>query len=269
MVNKDVVNYLKEGKKRGFSFQLLKQKLLEGGFEDKEISEAIAELNGIESANLQNAPVQQLAQQKVTPQYNSPSAVSQAKPLQTSVQGTSQLNTQQKTSPPSQINIAPKSSPPIQQPQKPSALIQGQQPAQQKVTPQVQPAINNPLFSMQNKSGSTGLWAKISGILGIALLIFLLTFSFVVLSLDNNTVFLFYLVIIIIFSGVYLLGFYKIGNHTESKLLKLGSLVMIVLLVLFLIISLTVNLTGNKFIPIMLSLSSDSGSGLSVVLSMG
>jgi len=268
MVNKDVFNYIKEGKKRGFSVQLLKQKLLEGGFEDKEISEAIAELNKIESTNLQTASAQQPTQQK-TPQYNSSPVVSQTKPLQATSQSV-QLNIQQKTSQPTQSSPSQKISPPIQQPQKTSApLIQSQRPAQQKVIPQVQPENNNPVFSMQsNKIGSTGLWAKISGILGIALLIFLLTFSFIVLSLDNSTVLLFYLVTIIIFSGVYLLGFYKIGKHTESKQLKLGALVMITLLTLFLIVSLIISLTGNKFIAVLLSLSSGSGDGLSITLSI-
>lgn len=44
MVNKDVVNYLKEGAKRGFSHNLLKKKLLEGGFKEADIDEAIGSL---------------------------------------------------------------------------------------------------------------------------------------------------------------------------------------------------------------------------------
>jgi hypothetical protein len=44
MVNKDIVNYLKEGKKRGFSVQLLKKKLLEGGFKTNDIDEAVKAL---------------------------------------------------------------------------------------------------------------------------------------------------------------------------------------------------------------------------------
>lgn len=42
MVNKDLVNYLTEGRKRGFSIQLLKSKLLEGGFAESDVNEAIA-----------------------------------------------------------------------------------------------------------------------------------------------------------------------------------------------------------------------------------
>lgn len=44
MVNQDIVNYLREGKKRGFGLALLKKKLLEGGFEEEDIEEAIMTL---------------------------------------------------------------------------------------------------------------------------------------------------------------------------------------------------------------------------------
>mgnify|MGYP001558107274 CR=1 FL=1 len=42
MVNQSIVNYLSEGKRRGFAVNLLKQKLLEGGFNHAEVNEAIA-----------------------------------------------------------------------------------------------------------------------------------------------------------------------------------------------------------------------------------
>lgn len=41
MVNQGILNYLKEGKRRGFSVELLKQKLLDGGFQKTDINEAI------------------------------------------------------------------------------------------------------------------------------------------------------------------------------------------------------------------------------------
>ena len=52
-----------EGKKRGFSLQLLKQKLLEGGFEEKDVNDAIAELNKMESVSkpMTQTPPQQTA----------------------------------------------------------------------------------------------------------------------------------------------------------------------------------------------------------------
>lgn len=44
MVNQDIVNYLIEGRKRGFGLGMLKQKLIEGGFEEDDIEEAIIAL---------------------------------------------------------------------------------------------------------------------------------------------------------------------------------------------------------------------------------
>ncbi len=41
MVNQEIVTYLKEGKKRGFSEDVLKKKLLDGGFDAKEVDDAI------------------------------------------------------------------------------------------------------------------------------------------------------------------------------------------------------------------------------------
>ncbi len=41
MANKDLVNYLEKGRKRGFSFSLLKNKLFEGGFFESDIDEAV------------------------------------------------------------------------------------------------------------------------------------------------------------------------------------------------------------------------------------
>lgn len=46
MVNQDIVRYLEEGKRRGFSVQLLKQKLIEGGFAEADVDEAIMAIGG-------------------------------------------------------------------------------------------------------------------------------------------------------------------------------------------------------------------------------
>src|SRR3989344_4167636 len=40
MVNQEIINYLNEGLNRGFSLGLLKQKLIGGGFDEKEVEEA-------------------------------------------------------------------------------------------------------------------------------------------------------------------------------------------------------------------------------------
>lgn len=51
MTDKEILNYLQEGVKRGFSVQLLKQKLIEGGFAEKDINEALLEMSGIKQQN--------------------------------------------------------------------------------------------------------------------------------------------------------------------------------------------------------------------------
>jgi len=45
MVNKDILFYLKEGQGRGFSLNILKQKLIEGGFSEEDVDEAVHELH--------------------------------------------------------------------------------------------------------------------------------------------------------------------------------------------------------------------------------
>jgi len=45
MVNKEIIEFLHEGTKRGFSIQILKQKLLEAGFIEKDVNKAIDALS--------------------------------------------------------------------------------------------------------------------------------------------------------------------------------------------------------------------------------
>ncbi|MBU0466668.1 MAG: hypothetical protein KJ600_02375 [Nanoarchaeota archaeon] len=65
MVNEKVVNYLVEGKKKGFSIQLLKKKLLEGGFNENDVDEAIAV---VEKKQVVQQPLQSPALQTAKPQ---------------------------------------------------------------------------------------------------------------------------------------------------------------------------------------------------------
>ena len=46
MVNQGLVNYLKEGKRRGFTVARLKQELVKGGFSSREIDDAINSVSG-------------------------------------------------------------------------------------------------------------------------------------------------------------------------------------------------------------------------------
>ncbi len=231
MVNQDVLNYLNEGKKRGFSLQLLKQKLLEGGFEEREINDAIAEINKA-GAPTQSSPAQKPIQSQPT----------QSKPV-------------------SQSSMTEK---PIFQSSQPKPVTSTYTPPKQN--PFAQPVFQS--SSINNKKGSAHLWAKISGILGIALLVFLTIFSLVVLSLQNSLVLLFYFIIIMVFSGLYIFGFYKIGKEKESKLLKFSSLLMVIILALILVIGFVLYLTGNQLGEALSSISGTSAGGLVIVLSV-
>lgn len=173
MANQDIVNYLKEGKKRGFSLQILKQKLLEGGFEDKEIDLAISELNRLEMASTSRpqVPSQSSQSQQITKPIQPPSqpiqqkthifpstfaskplvVSNQQKPIQPLAVQSSSLHSQ-----------ANSQSPPIQQ--KTQSLPQ----TQQTTNPPAQfPASSNNYFNKKTSlSGdSISIWLKISGVL--------------------------------------------------------------------------------------------------------
>jgi len=59
MANIDIVNYLKEGQKRGFPTDRLKGELLKGGFNERSVDEAIATLSPISTINLPSEYSQQ------------------------------------------------------------------------------------------------------------------------------------------------------------------------------------------------------------------
>jgi len=66
MANKDLVNYLEKGKKGGFSFSLLKNKLLEGGFFESDIDEAVEAVK----SKLEEIPGKSKKVRKVTGKVN-------------------------------------------------------------------------------------------------------------------------------------------------------------------------------------------------------
>src|SRR3989344_2791701 len=49
MVNQDIIKYLKDGTARGFKIELLKEKLLGGGFKEKDVNEAIVFMKPVEN----------------------------------------------------------------------------------------------------------------------------------------------------------------------------------------------------------------------------
>ena len=261
MVNQDIVNYLKEGKKRGFSLQILKQKLLEGGFEDKEINFAISEINRLEVAS---KPLQMQTPKPVytpvvqqRPQTNPPLTTNnkvvfsnQSKPVQ------SNIPKQQLNAPTQTVQFSPNS-------------MQTSQISQAAPINSVKlPIINNPILSKKpNLNGdSISLWLKISGVLGIAILVFSIIFSFAVLTLKNNLVSIIYIAIIILFLIFYLYGFLRLGKRVDSQLMKLSSLFMIILLVLGLIIFIFSALSENNILESFSTLASNTNTGFAAFL---
>lgn len=104
MVNKSIVDYLKKGKNRGFTYQRLKQELVKNKFNSKEIDEAIAFLGGGGSL------------QKKIPLKKPVMKTSMKKPVQKKVPKTVQKNPVTKTS--KQIKpIIPKQVKEVSQPQ--------------------------------------------------------------------------------------------------------------------------------------------------------
>lgn len=79
MVNQDIVNYLREGIKRGFSVGLLRQKLLEGGFQERDVSDAINSMSAAAS------PKSVMVNNK--PSENKPLIKKEEKPVVTDSEG--------------------------------------------------------------------------------------------------------------------------------------------------------------------------------------
>lgn len=68
MVSQKVISYLQKGKKRGFSYQRLKQELLKSGFKEKTIDDAINYLKQGKTSGTKNNVAQKKTTQKKTVQ---------------------------------------------------------------------------------------------------------------------------------------------------------------------------------------------------------
>lgn len=180
MVNQDIVKYLREGIKRGFSVSLLRQKLLEGGFSEEDISEAVTFLHS--SAH----------QEKPAPQTN---PVQQTHPPQHSASPQNQTSSEANAS---------KSPPP------------SGQPAREKRPKK---------------------WMKIAAWCGVMLIvisfIYSLLVSFLPEAVGNNLALLIAMAVIsILLMLTYLFGFLKMSKRCEDTLLKVGSILLMVTVVL-------------------------------------
>ncbi len=92
MVSQKVVNYLQKGKKRGFSYQRLKQELLKSGFKEKTVNDAVNYLKQGKTSEAKKKAVKKKTAQK---------KISQKKPSKKSVEEefTSQVKQQKPETP--------------------------------------------------------------------------------------------------------------------------------------------------------------------------
>jgi hypothetical protein len=233
MVNQDIVKYLEEGKKRGFSIQILKQKLLEGGFQEKDIDDAIAAMNVqqmIASNKIDLFDKTQNNQNLFEPPKD------QKMPL-----GPAQ---QYRQSPGKQTTFTPPQTS-MQQPTPLQPTSQSFQGIQQKQEIGLGERKTNPV-----KSGNEGKWMKVGGILGILILIFLLTgvaLNFLAkdllleLTKNNLTVLILAIVMVLLFS-IYNYAFVRVGKKTDQRMLVLGSWFAIVPLIIYLVLAVIASL---------------------------
>jgi len=210
MVNKDLVNWLAEAAKRGYTFQLLKKKLLESGFPETDINEAIAQIQGRPSPKKYPLPA--------------PGKVDLFAPAGAQ-----------------QPAMQPGQQPPQSKPKLEEVKPMG-------ISPLAKPGEAKSLKSQEGiKTGALGeggKWMKIAGVMGIILL--LITLSSVVMnfvakdmlfsSMMNQTVSLILFVIILIITFFYYFGFVKLGKRANEKLLSLGSWFIIVPIILYVVL---------------------------------
>lgn len=202
-MNQNIVGYLREGKRRGFSIQLLKKKLLEGGFSEMAVDEAIAFVEG-DSAKISFRTGDMFKQPPVS---STPTMVKPNVP-QTTLGTFGTVNN----------NF-------------------GMRPEQPK-----EEAGKNQIA----KKASTGMkWMKISGICGAVLLVLSIVLGILqlaspdlVLSITSSlTSSAIIAVVFLIVFFVYYFGFVKLGSHTDEKLLRIGSWLIIIPFFLYLIVA--------------------------------
>lgn len=242
MVNQDIVNYLEEGKRRGFSVQLLKKKLVEGGFQEKDIDEAIAAMSApmnkpSDKINLfdksqdnryrfakpqdQNMPLGQAQQQRQMPGQQ-----------MTPQQKQTSMNEPNKIQP---VSVQQGDTSGIQKKQE--VQLGDKKPEEKKDQEQV-------------KNGNEGKWMKIGAILGIILLLLSLTavgLNFFASDLmssltGNNLTMLIVMIVVVLMTSLYYYAFVRIGKKTGEKLLSIGSWFTIIPVILYLLLAIIAGL---------------------------
>ncbi|MFH1802693.1 MAG: hypothetical protein ABH864_04555 [archaeon] len=228
MVNQDIVKYLEEGKKRGFSIQLLKGKLLEGGFNEGDIDNAIATMSVPEKPSGKI----DLFDKSQDSKYQFKQPTDQKMPLgqaqqQRQLPGQQMSPTQTQTS----MNEPGQAKPVNVQPSLGAGIQQKQEVKLEEKRDLV-------------KSGSEGKWMKIGGILGIVLLILgiagiILNFAGPALLenlMGNNLTMLIIGIVLVLMSSIYYYAFVRVGKKSGQKMLSMGSWFTIISLIIYLLL---------------------------------
>jgi hypothetical protein len=229
MVNQDIVKYLEEGKRRGFSIQLLKKKLLEAGFQEKDVDDAIAAMNVQQTIASNKIDLFDKSQDSKY-QYQFAQPKEQQMPIGPAQQFR-QLPGQQTTFFPPQTSMQP--------PGQFQPMAQPLQGIQQKPEVKLEEKRVD-----QVKSGGEGKWMKVGGILGILILIIVLAgvaLNFfangIIMNLmQNNLTVLIICVVFVLMFSLYTYAFVRVGKKTNQRVLVLGSWFTIVPMILYLIL---------------------------------
>lgn len=231
MVNREIVKYLEDGVKRGFSVQLLKRKLLEGGFLEKDVDDAIA---------AKPAPKQQSGKidlfdksQDSKYQFNLP--VEQKMPIGQAQQkrllpGQQMPPAQTQTSMKEPSHALPVNARPLEGIQQKQEVSLGER------------KIDESMNQIKDEGG--GKWMKVGAILGIVLLVISITgiiLSFVagafLESLMNNDLTMLIIgAILVLMASIYYYAFVRVGKKTDQRILSVGSWATIIPIIIYLVL---------------------------------
>lgn len=232
-MNQDIVKYLEEGKKRGFSIQLLKQKLLAGGFQEKDVDDAIAAMNVPQTKSSEKID---LFDKSLDDKYSFTQPTEQKMPIGPAQQFR-QLPGQQTTFTPPQSSMQQPAQ--VQQIQPFGGIQQKQEIAPVKKEEYV-------------KSGAEGRWMMIGGILGILILVLLITgaaMNFLandsLMGLTQNSLTsLILALVVVLMLAIYSYAFVRVGKKTNQKILILGSWFIVIPTIIYLVLA----VIGNMFV---------------------
>lgn len=240
-MNKDIVNYLEEGKRRGFSVQLLKKKLVDGGFAEKDIDEAVASMNAPSEPGKINLFDKSQTSQSVgaKPTFNPPA--DQKMPIGQAQQQRQLPGEQMK---PQQMQSS------MQEPNRMQPV--SAQPAS-GTTPGIQQKQEVNLGDKKPEekkdggkigAGGEGKWMKVGAILGIFILlinlagigIYFLASDLMNSLMNNNIIALIVMIVIVLLTSLYHYGFVRVGKRADEKLLVIGSWFTIVPVIVYLLL---------------------------------